>query len=71
MTKPVRVSEERLNGASGTRCDIDAAKPEGADRELGSSSQSIELKLTHVPVESQHVKFRTTFPAGIEPTSKV
>jgi hypothetical protein len=32
------------------------SKAEVADRELGSSSQSIEPKLTYVPVESQHVK---------------
>ena len=40
-------------------------------RELGRSSQSIEAHVARVAESLKHRPSRKSFPAGIEPTSKV
>ena len=64
-----RVSErERANGASGKRCDIDAAKRRSQTENWEVRVNQSKPKLTHVPNVSQTPRIMETFPAGMEPT---
>jgi 5-methylcytosine-specific restriction endonuclease McrA len=67
-----RVSErERANGASGTRCDIDAAKRRSQTENWEVRVNQSKPKLKHVPECQRLTRLQQSFPAGIEPTSKV
>ena len=64
-----RVSEwERANGASGTRCDIDAAKRRSQTENWEVRVNQSKSRLTHFPDDVSDSKKRgRTFPAGMEP----
>ena len=64
---PRRLSErERANGASGKRCDIDAAKRRSQTENWEVRVNQSKPKRAHIRKESQHTKRRKTFPAGME-----
>src|SRR5437762_10891386 len=66
---PRRLSErERANGASGKRCDIDAAKRRSQTENWEVRVNQSKPKLTHVPNVSQTPESWKPFPAGMEPT---
>ena len=68
-----RVSKrERVNGANGKRFDIDAAKRRSQTKNWEVRVNQSKFKLTYFPHGvSDSKNAEETFPAGIEPTSKV
>src|SRR6266536_5793396 len=64
-----RVSElERVNGASGTQCDIDAAKRRSQTENWEVRVNQSNCRVVHVPQRLRLTKLQNTFPAGMEPT---
>ena len=60
-----------MNGASGKRRDIDAAKRRSQTENWEVRVNQSKPKLKHVPECQKTYKVREPFPAGIEPTFKV
>ena len=66
---PRRLSErERANGASGKRCDIDAAKRRSQSENWEIRVNQSKPKLKYVPECQRLTRLEQTFPAGTEPT---
>src|SRR5438874_7476079 len=59
---------ERANGASGKRCDIDAARRRSQTEKWEVQVNQSKPKLTYIRKESQTRKSQKSFPAGMEPT---